>query len=167
MVAGRRSFDGVLAVARLPRLAAALADDRGEVAYLLDFESGRLGEPRLHVRLRAGLTLECQRSLELFVFPAEVDTWLGLLQDESDTGTLPGDCEPLILEDGLLSPRRVIEDELLLALPLVPIKPGSAVAKGAWSAPGGRARDAEPDEATTQPFADLRRMLEARGKTSH
>lgn len=164
MVAGRRSFEGKLPVADLPRLAEALADASGGVAYQLDFESGTLGGPQLHVRLDAGLTLECQRSLELFVFPARVDVRLGLLADEADAAALPGDCEPLLLEDGALSPRRVIEDELLLALPLVPIKPGSRMLQGEWTSPAQDPLDAESGEPTTRPFADLRSLLDARVK---
>lgn len=164
MVAGRRSFEGVLAVAELPRLVEALADDRGEVAYRLDFEQGELGGPQLHVALRAGLTLRCQRTLDAFVFPAEVDTRLGLLADEAEAAALPRDCEPLLLEGGALSPRRVIEDELLLALPLVPVKPGSETLQGEWNTPGDHPRDAERGETVTHPFADLRNLLEARAK---
>ncbi len=164
MVAGRRSFEGTLPVAQLPRLVEALADASGEVAYRLDFESGVLGGPQLHVRLSAGLKLECQRSLEWFVFPAVVDVRLGLLADDAGAAALPGDCEPLLLEDGVLSPQRVIEDELLLALPLVPIKPGSRALQGEWTSPSGNPQDAEPGEATTRPFADLRSRLEASAK---
>lgn len=164
MVAGRRSFEGVVPVAELPRLAAALADARGEVAYRLDFEQGELAGPQLHVQLQAGLTLECQRSLDKFVFPAQVDTRLGLLAHEQDADALPGDCEPLLLEAGRLSPRRVIEDELILVLPLVPMKPGSETLQGEWSTPGVEPPEAERDEAVTHPFADLRNLLQARGK---
>ncbi|HKZ10166.1 MAG TPA: YceD family protein [Rhodanobacteraceae bacterium] len=164
MVAGRRSFEGVLAVAELPRLVETLADDRGEVTYRLDFEQGELGGPQLHVVLSAGLTLECQRTLEPFVYPATVDTRLGLLADEQDADALPGDCEPLLLQGGALSPRRVIEDELLLTLPLVPVKPGSEIMQGEWTTPGDPPQDAERDEPTTRPFADLRKLLEDRTK---
>ncbi|MGH8183199.1 MAG: YceD family protein [Rhodanobacteraceae bacterium] len=162
MVAGRRSFEGALPVAELPRLVEALAKDSGEIAYNLDFEQGQLGGPELHVRLAARLTLECQRTLQPFEWPVEVDTRLGLLADEGDAAALPGECEPLLLDHGSLQPRRVIEDELLLALPLVPIKPGSEALQGEWNAPVQAAQDVERDEAVTHPFADLRSLLENR-----
>jgi DUF177 domain-containing protein len=164
MVAGRRSFEGVLPVAALPRLAQALADDSGEVAYRLDFGRDELGGPRVHVRLSAGLTLECQRTLEPFEWPVTVDTQLGLLASEDEAAALPGDCEPLLLAHGTLSPMRVIEDELLLALPLVPVKPGSEILKGEWNTPDHHPREAGRDETVTQPFAALRDMLETRKK---
>lgn len=166
MVAGRRCFEGTLPVAELPRLVEVLADDRGEVSYRLDFEHGELGGPQLHLHLTAGLTLECQRTLQPFEWPAEVDSRLGLLANEEDAAGLPADCEPLLLDGGTLSPARVIEDELLLALPLVPFKPGSDVLQGDWNTPGYDPHDAERDEAVTHPFADLRDMLKAR-ETKH
>ncbi|HEX7369823.1 MAG TPA: YceD family protein [Rhodanobacteraceae bacterium] len=164
MVAGRRSFQGVLPVAELPRLVEALAKDSGEIAYNLDFEQGQLGGPELHVRLAARLTLECQRTLQPFEWPVEIDTRLGLLDDEDEAAALPGQCEPLLLENGTLQLRRVIEDELLLALPLVPIKPGSEMLEGDWNTPGFKPQDAEQGEAVTHPFADLRQLLESRKK---
>lgn len=164
MVAGRRSFEGVLPVAELPRLVEALARDAGEVAYNLDFEQGQLGGPELHVRLAARLTLECQRTLQPFELPVEVDTRLGLLTNEDEAAALPGECEPLMLENGTLQPRRVIEDELLLALPLVPVKPGSEVWQDEWNTSGQPSQDAQRDEAVTHPFADLRKLLEDRAK---
>jgi DUF177 domain-containing protein len=164
MVAGRRSFEGVLPVAELPRLVAALAKDSGEVAYNLDFEQGQLGDPELHVRLAARLTLECQRTLQPFEWPVEVDTRLGLLACEEDAAALPEQCEPLLLEHGTLQPRKVIEDELLLALPLVPVKPGSEILQGEWNAPRRTSQEAAQGETVTHPFAELRKLMEARTK---
>ncbi|HEX5960342.1 MAG TPA: YceD family protein [Rhodanobacteraceae bacterium] len=164
MVAGRRSFEGALPVAELPRLVEALAKDTGEIAYNLDFESGQLGGSELHVRLAGRLTLQCQRTLQPFEWPVTVDTRLGLLASEDDAAGLPGQCEPLLLENGALHPRRVIEDELLLALPLVPVKPGSEALQGEWNtsvqAPGNAAHAA----AVARPFADLRKLIASRGK---
>lgn len=164
MVAGRRSFQGVLPVAELPRLVETLVEDSGEIAYDLDFEQGELGDPELHVRLSARLMLECQRTLQPFEWPVEVDSRLGLLASEEDAAALPERCEPLLLEHGTLQPRKVIEDELLLALPLVPVKPGSEIPQGDWASPGQEPQDAEDSEAVTHPFADLRNLLEGRGK---
>lgn len=166
MVAGRRSFEGVLRVAELPRLVEALADDRGEIRYHLDFEQGELGGLQLHVRLNAGLTLECQRTLEPFEWPAAVDARLGLLASEDEAAALPAEYEPLVLESGALSPTRVIEDELLLALPLVPVKPGSETLQGEWNAPGPDTAESGQGEPVTHPFAELRDLLQA-GKDNH
>ncbi len=124
MVAARREFRGSLAVASLPRLADVLADDRGRVEYELEF--GReTGVAFVALRASARLNLECQRTLGIFQHPLDVDVRLGLIEHERDEAALPAGYEPLLLENGTLQPARVIEDELLLALPAFPVKPGS------------------------------------------
>ena len=128
MVSARRSFEGTLAIASLRRLCEALASADGEVSFELDFGRDNLGTSYVDVRASAPLTLTCQRTLEPFVLPMAVQTRLGLIREEHDEAGLPPECEPLLVaENGRLSPADVIEDELLLALPLVPVNPDSGL----------------------------------------
>ena len=128
MVSARRSFEGTLPIATMRRLCEALAGTDGEVSYELDFGRDSLGISYVDVRARASLTLLCQRTLEPFVMPITLDTRLGLIKQERDEAGLPPDCEPLLVaENGRLNPADVIEDELLLALPLVPVNPDSSL----------------------------------------
>ena len=128
MVSARRSFVGTLPIATMRRLCEALAGTDGEVGYELDFGRDGLGTSYVDVRAQASLTLLCQRTLEPFVMPITLDTRLGLIRQESDEAGLPPDCEPLLVaENGRLNPADVIEDELLLALPLVPVDPDSSL----------------------------------------
>jgi uncharacterized protein len=128
MVTARRSFEGELPVAALKRLGEALAGDAGVAHFELDFGTDSLGTACLDVRVTAPLTLTCQRTLEPFVLPVAVDTKLGLIRNERDEAALPPGFEPLLVaEDGKLSLLDVIEDELLLALPLVPVNPDSSL----------------------------------------
>ena len=103
-----------------------------------------------------------RRSFEGTLPVAELSRLVKALADEDEAAALPADCDPLLLEGGALSPRQVIEDELLLALPLVPVKPGSETLRGEWSAPAEGQQDAAPEEPVTHPFAELRDMLKAR-----
>jgi len=125
MVEARRQFRGVLPVASLSRLREALADVRGLVEYELEFGRDALGVPFVAVRARAGLNLQCQRTLDVFEHPLDVDVRLGVIGHEREEAALPPGYEPLLVEDGVLEPAKVIEDELLLALPAFPVKPGS------------------------------------------
>lgn len=126
MVSARRSFEGTLPIATLSRLCAVLADTDGQLQYGLDFGRDELGISYVDVHVRASLALVCQRTLEPFLLPVAVDTRLGLIRQERDEAGLPPECEPLLVaEDGRLNPADVIEDELLLALPLVPVNPDS------------------------------------------
>ncbi|HEY0197702.1 MAG TPA: YceD family protein [Rhodanobacter sp.] len=128
MVSARRSFEGTLPIAVMSRLCGALASPDGTVKFELDFGRDSLGTDYVDVRAQASLTLICQRTLEPFVLPVAVDTRLGLIRAERDEAGLPPDCEPLLVpEDGRLNPADVIEDELLLVLPLVPVNPDSSL----------------------------------------
>jgi len=128
MVSARRSFQGALPIAAMRRLSEALAGTEGEVRFELDFGRDGFDNAYLDVRVEAPLTVICQRSLEPFVLPVHVDTRLGLIRFEREEAALPPGSEPLLVaEDGKLALADVIEDELLLALPLVPVNPDSTL----------------------------------------
>ena len=69
MVSARRSFQGSLPVAAMPRLCEVLASKEGLAQYELDFGRDEYGTAYLDVRVQAPLWLICQRSLEPFVMP--------------------------------------------------------------------------------------------------
>jgi len=138
----------------MKRLVQALANDRGEVEYDLDFGMEAPGIRCLALRAATRVALECQRSLEIFEHPLEVEVRLGLIEDERDEAGLPAGFEPLLLEDGMLHPAQVIEDELLLALPPFPVKPGAEAEPKTWD--GQRWTNAPEDpERKDNPFAVL------------
>ncbi|MHA6203207.1 YceD family protein [Dyella soli] len=128
MVSARRSFQGSLPIAAMQRLGGALASTDGTAQYELDFGRDEFGTAYLDVRVQAPLTLICQRTLEPFVLPVTLDSRLGLIRLEREESALPPGCEPLLVaDDGKLNLVDVIEDELLLALPLVPVNPDSTL----------------------------------------
>jgi len=156
MVAARRSFEGALPIASLSRLRESLAAQAGEARFELDFGRDEFDTAYLDVRVRAPLTLTCQRTLEPFVLPVAVDTRLGLIRHEREEAALPPGCEPLLVAgDGKLSLADVIEDELLLALPLVPVDPDSTLPDEVTGSAQG---DAPVAERTDHPFALLREL---------
>lgn len=133
MVAARRSFEGRLPLSSFTRLAGALDATDGEVTYSLEFDHDTLQVPYLELRIDAALPLLCQRSLVRFVQPVQVVQRLGLIRDEADEAALPEGYEPLLVaEDGMLKPAELVEDELILAVPLVPVAPGSDAVERDW-----------------------------------
>jgi uncharacterized protein len=133
MVSARRSFNGILPVALLARLTDALAAPDGMIAYDIEFDRDDLGIAYIALRAQGELTLTCQRTLEPFAMPVSIDTRLGLITREEEEAGLPAGYEPLLLESSELRPAEVIEDELLLALPLIPVKPGLEESDLSWS----------------------------------
>ena len=145
MVAARRGFEGRLPLASMERLRGSLVDAEGEVRFSLEFDHDALKVPYVELRIDAGLPLECQRSLQRFVYPVQLVQRLGLIRDEADEAALPEGYEPLLVpEDGLLHPAELVEDELILALPTVPVMPGSEAVEREWSADEEEVRRANP-----------------------
>lgn len=82
------------------------------------------GRPQLwlHVWLAGEVPQTCQRCLSAYPQPLEVDRWFRFVADEATADAEDDDCEEDLL---VLEPRfnlfDLLEDEVLLALPLVPM----------------------------------------------
>ncbi len=124
------SLNGSWPLASLQRLAASAhaeappkADDavtwsvRGE-------RRARVGAPAevwLHLQAGACLELECQRCLGPVAAALEIDRALRFVPGEDQAAALDADSEDDVLAlNRWLDLRELVEDELLLALPLVP-----------------------------------------------
>lgn len=155
-VTARRRYEGLLPLSALSRLAPMLADTTGEVRYAIAFDRDERGSAYVEVVAEVALPLVCQRTLERFEFPVRIDQRLGLLRREEDEAGLPPGWEPLLVSGDVLEPRAVLEDELILAVPLIPTRPDQAsVAEPVWSTGG------EPEAAPVpraSPFAALGRL---------
>ena len=126
MVEARRGFSGQAPLAALTRLRDSLEDVEGEVRFTLDFGTDALQVAYVDLDIETALPLQCQRSLRRFLQPVRIRQRLGLIRRESDEAALPAECEPLLVPaDGLLRPLDLVEDELILALPVVPVAPDS------------------------------------------
>lgn len=133
MVAAGRVFEGRLPLAGMARLRGSLLEPEGDAAYVLEFGSDPLRVPYAEVQVEAQLPLQCQRTLERFLHPVRLVQRYGLIRDEADEAALPPGYEALLLaEDGHLDPADLVEDELVLALPLVPVAPESASVERDW-----------------------------------
>ncbi|MEH6421748.1 YceD family protein [Pseudomonas sp. CGJS7] len=149
LVASRRGVEGRLPLSALTRLQGVLLDTQGFVEYSLDFDSDELQVPYVELKIDTELPLLCQRTLERFLFPVQILQRLGLIREEADEAALPPGYEPLLMpEDGMLRASELVEDELILAVPVVPMSPGSEAVQADWPAP-----QAEQD--SVNPFAAL------------
>lgn len=151
MVASRRGVEGRVPLERLARLRDVLVDTGGEVSFTLDFDRDELQVPYAELHVEVGLPLQCQRSLERFVLPVQLTQRLGLVRSEAEEAALPEGYEALeVPADGLLVPLDIVEDELILAVPVIPVKPGSEAVERDWPIP-----DAEAVPERENPFAAL------------
>lgn len=119
MAESRRLLRGRLALAEMSRLGEALQDTEGEVTVSLEFGTDNEGIRFMRGRIQAEVGLECQRCLETMRYPINSEFALAMVRSETEAEALPSHYEPLLVEGDPLFLRDIIEDELLLALPIV------------------------------------------------
>ena len=115
----RQALDGELPLARMPRLTEQLDDSSGTVAVTLQFGCDSQRIPFVQGRIRADLTMTCQRCMESVRVPVNIDFSLALLRSAAGMNELPVQYEPLVVDSARMSLLAMVEDELLLALPIV------------------------------------------------
>jgi uncharacterized protein len=114
-----RLLEGSYSLEEMGRLHDLLLESSGKVAVSLEFGVDAEGIRYISGRLQTGLTLQCQRCLQAVQKPIDTQFALGLVRSVDEAERLPSHYEPLLLESDALFLRDIIEDELLLALPLV------------------------------------------------
>lgn len=114
-------YDGVLPLRQMKRLSPLLADNTGEATVRLRFGVDDMGVHYLQGAIRVDLKLECQRCLEPMSWPVESELALGFVASTAEADQLPGGYDPYIVESVPLALIDMIEDELLLALPQIPM----------------------------------------------
>jgi uncharacterized protein len=132
-VTARRGIEGRVPLASLRRLSSLLDAPEGDVTFSLDFDRDSFGIAYVEVRAEVELPLVCQRTLERFMLPVRIDQRMGLIRDESEEAALPPGYEALLVDpSGELVTLDLVEDELILAVPVVPVRPDSDVVEQEW-----------------------------------
>jgi uncharacterized protein len=162
----RATLDLDIPVAQLPGLPVELICGSGQVHAHLQFGREQ-GFMVAQVGLRAQLELICQRCMGPMPVPIETNSPVLLIESEAEAEAAPVEWETYLAAEGRLSFEALAAEELLLALPVVPLHADSSACEAAGSRSVPAARDAEPasphsatEQATVRPFADLRALLD-------
>jgi uncharacterized protein len=168
------ALEGEAGPADLPRLAEALEalvpDGAGSAArwparYSLVFQRDEAGRCVVTGTCVLEIRPTCQRCLGRVDLGLDCALSLALIASEAQADDLPPALDPAVVEDDRLRPLDLVEEELLLALPLVPMHP-------AGDCPGHAAADPEPsgadvadEEARENPFAVLAALRKAENES--
>ncbi len=147
------SLEGRLAWRRLNRLAELLSDPAGEFSYRLLFGCDAQGRVELTGALAGEASVLCQRCLQPMPWRFELPLRLQLVHSEVEEAASRSEC--LVVQDGMLNPQALIEDELLLALPSAPRHAETAECGPALAQVMSRA---EPETAR-RPFTELAKLI--------
>jgi uncharacterized protein len=116
-----KEVSGKLPLEDFARLRGCLLKANGEAYFKLSFSRDEQRHARLDGTIRTQLSLECQRCLGELMFPVEKQFSVVFVQGLNEAERLPEDLDPCLVEEGVVDFRALIEDELLLALPQVPM----------------------------------------------
>lgn len=116
----KRVIEGEYPISKLTRLSDVLSGDDGTVSARIEFGES-VGFACVKGSVSATLLTECQRCLKPLETRVSGTFKFALLHDEEDFDLLPDDLEPYLLEGDEQSIIQLVEDELLLSLPMVAV----------------------------------------------
>ena len=109
---------GYMPLQQLPSLMADCLDDTGNLEADLQLDmQGRW--PVMSGTVSASVKMTCQRCLEAVDVPLQANISLGFSQSEEALEEMPENLEPYLLEEEEIPLADVLEQELILALPIV------------------------------------------------
>ena len=120
---GRRQLIGEVQVTQLVRLADSLFDAAGGLRYELTGDCDARRRPRLRLTVAGSINLRCQRCLGSLAYPVAVASSLLVLTGKAGSETAELDDLDGIPADPHADVWDLIEDEVLLAIPLSPRHP--------------------------------------------
>ncbi len=120
------SLNGVVNINEMKRLAEIFNkfqpafDIKEQVNVDLRFGRDEQGVTFVRGHLHAELALQCQRCMEPYNYEIMSDFVLGIVKTYDEAKALPESYEPALTQEGQLALRDLIEDEIILNLPIIP-----------------------------------------------
>jgi uncharacterized protein len=145
-------------LSRLPRVQAQIAGAQGSVRGVAHFrrEAGfRVAE----LEMQGEAKLVCQRCLAPMAWPLEGQSRVAVVAAESDADHMPQDFETVHAPDDRIRVSDLVEEELLLTLPLVPLHANASECDMKDDVPEVLAEEAGPAQETQRPFERLGELL--------
>jgi len=145
---------GELVVTDLPRLADALASTSGSVKVELDFHRDEQNFRVIGGNVEAKVDVLCQRCLEPMTIYVQGSPALAIVWSDDQAQALPKYLEPVLQGEDAINLWQVIEDELLLMLPMISYHDESdcSKAKGFSTDTGDEPVLEEPEVKRDNPF---------------
>ncbi len=153
---GSAVLDFDIALAQLPRLSSRVELLGGHVQGHVRF--GRDAHRAVaEVSFEGEAQLRCQRCMRPMALPLSAHTSVALLGSAAEADTLAGAFEPVLASEGRISVAELVEEEVLLSLPIVPMHAGQEQCRPLEQT--GPAEQQPAEAATQRPFAGLGELL--------
>lgn len=116
---GRTAIEGVWPVRNMSRLQDYLSDDSGQASVHLTFFRDTDWRRIIQGDVSVTVKVTCERCLESFPLSLSESIRLAVVESEGLAERLPEDIEPWLTEADTLSVPDIIEEQLILGLPIV------------------------------------------------
>jgi uncharacterized protein len=113
-------LEGSMELARCERLKDLLNTDAGRVTARLAFRRSHDDLLLMQLQCEARLELVCQRCLKPVVYEVSEQVDFAIAETEDSLAVLPQGVDLIALQGDRFQPATLIEDELIVSLPLVP-----------------------------------------------
>ena len=158
LVRQNRILNGTLELRRMERLAPLLHSADSVASVDLEFGTDDMGVSCVLGHVKAELHFICQRCMQPMTLAVNAEVALGLVANRSDADKVAAHYEPLIIEQVPTPLLPIIEDELLLLIPIVALhEPGECEALPQLNIA------AEPPTQRENPFAVLAKLKPRNG----
>jgi uncharacterized protein len=146
-------------LADLTRLGELLLSNDGSAVARFAFQQVE-GMPAVEAAVRATVQLRCQRCLRPYGCRLESTAMLVFTTSDAEAGRVPEGWEAITVDAHRVALAELVEDELLLSLPIVPMHSDAAACEPAVAlAVDGDDAGPGPDDAPQRPFAQLKELL--------
>lgn len=124
---------GQLAVADMPRLQQSLRSDEGVIKVNIAFDMDEIDTPYMRGEFATTVSMTCERCMTAMTVDLNVNSLLAIVINEQKIAGLAEQYDPWLLKSSDdVSLSSVVEDELILALPLVPRHDEACLPASQW-----------------------------------
>jgi uncharacterized protein len=153
-------IEGSLPLQCFHRLGEMLLVREGDVYLRLEFSKGEYGSTEVKGSAATEVSLICQSCMEQFRQQLTCELALRLVSDESKLEHLSEDDDAIVVPDKVVSVAELVEDELILAMPMIPRHeegqcPGTDYEQEEIVQPV-----VKQENTTHRPFADLAKTMD-------
>jgi len=154
---------GSVDLERLPAFRGCLASERAAITANLHFGVDNTGYRLIWGSVEADVELTCQRCLQPAPISLQDDVNLALVKDDQEAAALKPDLDPWICPDIKLQLAALIEEQLLLSLPIVYYHPeGQCTRELDYTAGASVVDDESGQPAKDNPFAVLEQLKQSK-----
>jgi uncharacterized protein len=129
------NLHGTLPIHTMSRLITSLVNGEGDVDVKMEFGIDEQGVRFVKGQVEGSLLLQCQRCMQPFHYGIMSGFTFGVVTTEEEAADLSEFYDPILVKEDALLIDEVVEEELIISLPIVPMHPaGECTVKLPFSA---------------------------------